>query len=705
MLRIVGRSALVLCAAVFAAACGSTSAPTSPGSGGSPQLEAPVGFRERTHKINADGNEVLLTWVGESATYRIVIDTASTVNVLTEDVTGNAYTWKSPRAGGTYYARVAARNGDSVGPFSNVLSLYVVDIRDMIDAMYFRAGPMADEPSNATANPVAAVWADGTRLTVQVSSDATDIAAANARAFVEDYAGVVSGAVTADVVMTDNRMQDVGSVEYPAALSELTIGIRVQSGVCAAAALACANYGPAPVGPNKSIVTLNQAGSFNLAAVAHELGHAYGIGHVKALVSGPAEFSFMMHPSGSAVQLSDAEKLAIVTARAGGMHAGMRRSEAQGQGLVNPYTGTSNVSAVRGASSERRDRHGWIWVSAHDDHDEQSGGPTAVTAPKAAPSVLSRWFDMQTGTLSMRYRRIEMSDGVVSANQLQYQAQLKSRFKFDAKGRLSVTALFATGNSFTLGWNSSGIGTGDLAMAMPLKQLFITAVPVSGAEVSFGSLGFMRGESTEITTYDNDGYITGERASVRRPKVLYFDELAATSAFLGDTTLAAFWDRANLARRRNYFQYFASKKFTTAFSASADYTRYAGVGTIRFAGAVKLPHAGIIDSVRYEQYVRRGTTAAHGFTVTGDKAVTKRLTAGLGFANIDAGAGTLNADRFAKGRRIFETATFKVTPELSFQLFMTQAVKNPYPVSNRFRYDVIAAYNVLGRIQRAGHLK
>lgn len=332
-----------------------------------------------------------------------------------------------------------------------------------------------------------------------------------------------------------------------------------------------------------------------------------------------------------------------------------------------------------------------------------SAAPQAVKAP---PSKLSRWLDIQAGTLAVRYRYVETSKSVVTASQMQFSGQFKPRFKFDPKGRLSVTAVFAPGNSFTGSWNTTGIGTGDWVRSWSMKQLYVAAVPAKGVEASFGSLGLVRGESTEITSYDNDGYIAGERLSVKRPKDLFFDELSVTSAYLGDTTKPALWDRWDgLTEGRNYFQYLAAKKINKTFSASADYTRYTGVGTFRAAVAAKTPKARIVDSLRYEHYVRGGTKSDSGFAVFADKNVTKRFTAGVGFANIDPNYGSLNADRFGKGKRIYETASFKVTQEFGFQLFMAQAVGNDYPVSNKYRFDVVASYNVLGAIQRAGHLK
>lgn len=345
-------------------------------------------------------------------------------------------------------------------------------------------------------------------------------------------------------------------------------------------------------------------------------------------------------------------------------------------------------------------------IVAPDAQTQQEDKPAKASASKPLPSKLSRWFEFQTGTLGTRYRYVEDSKGVRTANQWQYTGQFKGRFKFDAKGRASVTMVFATGNAFTGGWNNTGVGTGDLVRMWPLKQLHFAAIPLAGVEASFGGIGFVRGESTEITTYDNDGYLSGERISVKRPKSLYFDDIAFTSAFLGNTSTPAFWDRwESLGESRNYFQYFASKIINKSVATSADYTRQFGVGIFRAAVSAKTSKARVADAVRYEQYVRGGPKTGNGFAVFGEKNITKRLNAGFGFANIDANDGSLNADRFGKGKRIYETMSLKVTPEFSFQLFMGQAVANDYAISSKYRIDIVGSYNALGAIQRHGWLK
>jgi hypothetical protein len=330
----------------------------------------------------------------------------------------------------------------------------------------------------------------------------------------------------------------------------------------------------------------------------------------------------------------------------------------------------------------------------------------AQPSATSSSTGLSRWLEVQVGTIAARARYMETSTGAVTARQVQYSGQVKARFRFDTNGRVSLTAMAAPGTTFVASWNATGLGTGDFVGTWSVKHLFATAVPVKGVEFSVGSMGFSRGESTEATSYDNDGYLTGERLCVRRPETLFFDELDVTSAFLGDTTTPAVWDRADrLTARRNYTQLLVGKAITKQLSASADYTRVSGVGTFRAAFSAKTPRARVIDSVRFEQYVRRGAKAANGFAVLAEKSPSKRFTVGIGFVTIDPDYGGMNSDRFGKGKRFYETAAFKVTRELTFQLFSTQSIDNDFAVPNHLRFDVVATYNVLGACQRAGILK
>jgi hypothetical protein len=155
--------------AVSAAACGSSGSPAAPSTSGAAPLAVPS-LRETSQKINATNNEMVLAWDGTAAAYQLVIGSNPGLsNLLSTEVTGTTYTWVSPRTAGTYYARVAVKSGESLGGFSNELSLVVLDVRNVIDALFFHSGPLADQPADANTNPITSVWADGTALTVPVS--------------------------------------------------------------------------------------------------------------------------------------------------------------------------------------------------------------------------------------------------------------------------------------------------------------------------------------------------------------------------------------------------------------------------------------------------------------------------------------------------------------------------------------------------------
>src|SRR5205085_629189 len=105
-----------------------------------------------------------------------------------------------------------------------------------------------------------------------------------------------------------------------------------------------------------------------------------------------------------------------------------------------------------------------------------------------------------------------------------------------------------------------------------LRQLYFDARPVDGIQIQVGGLGIERGENTEITTYDNDGYIVGERLHIARPKRLYFDDIVATRAFIGDTNQPNVFRRLHRLDEANYYQLLVRKTVNKAFGFSADYT-------------------------------------------------------------------------------------------------------------------------------------
>jgi hypothetical protein len=323
-------------------------------------------------------------------------------------------------------------------------------------------------------------------------------------------------------------------------------------------------------------------------------------------------------------------------------------------------------------------------------------------APNVQPgqTKISRWLELETATVTTRYRYIESSRGEVLANQDQYQDILRGRFKFDSRGRYSIFAGISTGTSFIGGWDSAGWGTGDAVTNHYLKQLGFSAAPLHGVELQYGGLYVLRGEATEITTYDNDAYIVGQRLRLKRPKELFFDEISVTYGYLGDVALPNLNKRFHRLKQSNYHQWLVTKSIGSRAAVSAGYSFQDGIETLRQAVRLRTPELRLLDLVRFEDYERTDVHPDYGFAVTGEKSLHRRLTVGGGYADIDRNYGGLNGDRWMSGRRLYATAAFVLCPEFTVSAFLTHAVKTGFPISNATRIEVLFSYNLLESLRR-----
>jgi hypothetical protein len=329
---------------------------------------------------------------------------------------------------------------------------------------------------------------------------------------------------------------------------------------------------------------------------------------------------------------------------------------------------------------------------------------TSQTSQTASEPGWTRWVELQTATITARYRFVDDSAGETASNQMQYQDVFRGRFKFDAAGRYSLNGAVASGNQFVGSWNNTGAGTGNATTNHYLKQLYVSARPLDGVEIQYGGLGLLRGESSEITTYDNDGYIMGERVSVKSPKRLFFDEIAVTYAYLGDLNTPNIDKRYHRLKQSNYHQFLVSKKFGARVAASADYTFQSGTETLRQAVKLDLHEARLIDSLRFEDYERLDVHPAYGFALAGEKRLTKRFILTGGYAHIDHFYGGLNADRFNFGHRVYLLGSYALAPEFTISTFYSHAVNKDYAESYRSRFEVLFSYDLVKGLKRAGIL-
>jgi hypothetical protein len=333
--------------------------------------------------------------------------------------------------------------------------------------------------------------------------------------------------------------------------------------------------------------------------------------------------------------------------------------------------------------------------------------PAAVQAQTAPPqqkpvAPFARWIDLQNATLNTRYRFIDSSEGLITTNQLQHRETLRARLKFDAPGRYAMNFGASTGGRFTSGWNNTGIGLGDWQSPLSVRALYFAAQPITGVEGQYGSMYILKGESTEITTYDDDGYVIGERVSVRRPRQFFFDEVSATVGYFSSTPAELGFSRRlkYLNDHPNYGHFLVDKKLGARAGISADFTSVGGARTWRAATNVNTKELRSVDSILFENYKRTNDNPAYGFAVTATKAFTRKVSVNGGYASIDRFYGGLNSDRFHVGNRVFIMTTYVFSPRFTASAFITRAVGNDVPLIQRTLSNLIFSYNALPDLRR-----
>ena len=338
-------------------------------------------------------------------------------------------------------------------------------------------------------------------------------------------------------------------------------------------------------------------------------------------------------------------------------------------------------------------------------HGGAEGG-TDSERPTDAGTFVKRWLELQNATLNLRYRYVETSAGRVTTRQVQHRETLRGRFKFDPQGRYALNFGLFTGVRFTSGWDNTGWGINDAQKNLAFKALYFSAQPVAGIEAQVGGLFIVKGESTEFTTYDDDGYVTGERVSLRRPTQLFFDEISVTNAyFVGGTgpTDVPVSRRLPHMDEPNYQHYLVDKKIGKRAAISADFTSEIGRHTLREAININTRELRIVDSIVVENYRRTNNKPAGGFAVTFAKALTKQLSLNqFGYARIDPNYGPLNADRLSVGNRVFAMVTYVFSPQFTASFFITTAVGANGLLSQRTASNTVLTYNALPVLKRTG---
>lgn len=323
-----------------------------------------------------------------------------------------------------------------------------------------------------------------------------------------------------------------------------------------------------------------------------------------------------------------------------------------------------------------------------------------ASEPPTAP--LHRWIDLQAVDLALRYRYVQTSADVVTTNQLQHKQGVRVGFKLDPDGRYSVQTFLGTGNSFPSSWDNTGAGTGEPNWPFAMRQFYFSAKPGAGLTGEAGGMAQLRGQSTEITRFDNDNYLVAWRGRIARPADLYLDDVAVTIGHVGDFGEANVFDRLDRLNDHNYTQVLVEKRFADWLRVSADWEELDGISTLHQAVRLSTPDALLLHGARFEQYQRVEGEEGYGFALTLERGITDALRVSGGFARIDRNHSLLNGDRYGRGKRFFVDGEIAITTELTVNVYYNHAVSNDFPLPNDQRFDIVAGYDVLKALRRRG---
>jgi hypothetical protein len=230
-----------------------------------------------------------------------------------------------------------------------------------------------------------------------------------------------------------------------------------------------------------------------------------------------------------------------------------------------------------------------------------------------------------------------------------------------------------------------------------VRQLNFQAEPFKGVQLEYGGIGFNRGVATEMTTYDNDGYLAGESISIKRPKNFYFDEASVTYGYVGDLFTPNFFARGQRLAHANYHQFLVRKHFGKRVDTSFDYSWQNAAQVLHEDALVNVKQSRVLDSVRIEVYqrlngiyypnvphiVRFYRTGGNGYGFTLAKRI-KRAELEGGLMSYDeqsvamtqvgilgvSGMST-NGDQYGLGHRYFIRPTIKLTSSMDLVGYYT----------------------------------
>lgn len=331
--------------------------------------------------------------------------------------------------------------------------------------------------------------------------------------------------------------------------------------------------------------------------------------------------------------------------------------------------------------------------------------PVAALAQSSAsaqePPAIRRWIDLQAVQAGLRYRWAKNSNEVETSDSLQWHGLVRGRFLFDEGAKVSLNASAFSGATYVASWNDTGIGRGDFVGRFRVRHLFLAVEPARGIELQVGGLAPNRGEVSENVSYDMDGYLVGQRATIR-PSTGRVTQFSATVGHIGDFAEPGVIKRLDSIVDYNYGQVLIGVRLHPRATASFDYTHEDGLDYLREAVVIRTPpDTKVFTGVRIESYQRVSDNTGWGFNASADLKLGRLLVTG-GIMNVDSGYRPINGDRYGSGKRYYSIGTLPVNGDVTLTAFHTHAFGNDRFIPNYHRFDLILVVNPTARLKRAG---
>ncbi len=390
--------------------------------------------------------------------------------------------------------------------------------------------------------------------------------------------------------------------------------------------------------------------------------------------------------------------------------------------------------------------------------------PSAVSTIPPPDGVIPHFLDLTTFTESQRFRDQYGDNGFQYFHSGQNRTLIAGKIDLDQQDRCFIGFRASSGRSFNWSYadyaglsftaalknpvvrqtfqtdpNDAPVYLADpagvafienidsMGWQVFVRELYLSATPIKALTLEVGSFGFERGFSSEITTFDDDGYLSGERIRIHAPHQLFFDQVTLTSAYFGSFEKPNLFARTSDFSKSNYRQIAGKKQINKRVGLSAEYnwiSRSAHTSTTREALTVAVPESRLFDRVRLESYQMNSHVSLQGddearrqgIAVVGEKKI-GRVSGDFGFASIDRNYGlysgssfeqevgfSLNGDNYNTGIRVFTHLVVKLTPSLSAQAFYTHITGQNIPNLNTQGYNAGLTLDLKSLLQRPNSL-